>query len=40
MHEQWAMTIEWDALMIVGVTAMRDIYRARAAAERLVETRE
>jgi ketosteroid isomerase-like protein len=40
VHEQWAITVEWDAQTIVRVTAMRDVDEARAAAERLAESRE
>ncbi|HMD56708.1 MAG TPA: nuclear transport factor 2 family protein [Solirubrobacteraceae bacterium] len=39
IHEQWAITVEWNARTIVRVTAMRNIDEARAAAERLAELR-
>ncbi len=39
IHEQWAITVEWDACMIARVTANRDIDEARAAAEALAESR-
>jgi len=39
VHETWAFTVEWDAGMIVRVTVYLDIDEARAAAERLAESR-
>jgi limonene-1,2-epoxide hydrolase len=39
IQELWAFTVEWDGRVIMRVTAHRDVDEARAAAERLAESR-
>jgi len=40
VHERWSFTVLWVAGMVTRVTGRNDIDEARAAAERLAESRE
>ena len=40
VQEQWGFTVTWAAGMIVRVVVAQDVEKARAAAERLAESRE